>query len=72
MSGRCTLPMNISYLLSEPTSSSGCSLGEIMNISHDSVNRFLHREAYTGLDLFEESRAMLNLKGGTLSIDDTV
>jgi hypothetical protein len=39
-----------------------------MGISHDSVNRFLHREAYTPLDLFEE----VNLKGGTLSVDDTV
>lgn len=43
-----------------------------MDISHDSVNRFLYREAYTPLDLFEEVRGTLNLKGGTLSVDDTV
>jgi len=43
-----------------------------MGISHDSVNRFLYREAYTPLDLFEEVRGTLNLKGGTLSVDDTV
>ncbi len=43
-----------------------------MSISHDSVNRFLYREAYTPLDLFEEVRRSLNLKGGTLSVDDTV
>ena len=43
-----------------------------MNISHDSVNRFLYREAYRPLDLFEEVRRTLNLKGGTLSVDDTV
>jgi hypothetical protein len=43
-----------------------------MGISHDSVNRFLYREAYTPLDLFKEVRGTLNLKGGTLSVDDTV
>jgi len=43
-----------------------------MNMSHDSVNRFLYREAYSPLDLFEEVRGTLNLKGGTLSVDDTV
>jgi hypothetical protein len=69
---RCTLPMYISFLLSEPKSSSCCRLGEIMGISHDSVNRFLHREAYSPLDLFKEVRDTLNLKGGTLSVDDTV
>jgi len=31
-----------------------------MSISHDSVNRFLYREAYTPLDLFEEVRGSLN------------
>lgn len=43
-----------------------------MSISHDSVNRFLNREAYTPLDLFNEAKTILNLKGGTLSVDDTV
>jgi hypothetical protein len=43
-----------------------------MDISHDSVNRFLQREAYTPLDLFQESQRGLALKGGTLSVDDSV
>jgi len=43
-----------------------------MSISHDSVNRFLHRETYTGRDLYNEARPSLNLKGGTLSVDDSV
>lgn len=43
-----------------------------MSISHDSVNRFLPREAYTGRDLYDEARPSLNLKGGTLSVDDSV
>ena len=43
-----------------------------MSISHDSVNRFLNRESYTGRDLYNEARPSLNLKGGTLSVDDSV
>lgn len=43
-----------------------------MAISHDSVNRFLEREAYTPQELFTEVKAGLNLKGGTLSVDDSV
>jgi hypothetical protein len=43
-----------------------------MEISHDSVNRFLQREAYTPLDLFNESKVGLELTGGTLSVDDSI
>jgi len=43
-----------------------------MSISHDSVNRFLNRESYTGRDLFNEASPTLNLKGGTLSVDDSL
>ncbi len=43
-----------------------------MEISHDSVNRFLLREDYTHRDLFEEVRSGLNMKGGTVSVDDRV
>ena len=43
-----------------------------MAISHDRVNRFLQREGDTPLDLFQESKRGLALKGGTLSVDDSV
>jgi len=43
-----------------------------MSISHDSVNRFLNKDAYSGRDLFNEAKLTLNLKGGTLSVDDNV
>lgn len=43
-----------------------------MSISHDSVNQFLLRESYSGRDLYNEARLTLNLKGGTLSVDDSV
>ena len=69
---RSTLGVYVSFILSTPESPSCCGLGEVMNISHDSVNRFLLREDYTPYDLFNEIRADLNLKGGTVSVDDTV
>ena len=40
-----------------------------MNISHDSVNRFLNRESYDGRDLVNEVSPLLNLSGGSLSVD---
>jgi hypothetical protein len=64
--------MYIGFLLSEPKQPSCRRLGEVMSISHDCVNRFLHREAYTGRDLYDEASPSLNLKGGTLSVDDSV
>lgn len=67
----CTLAMYVCFLLSEPRSPTCRRLAEVMQISHDSVNRFLLRENYTPHDLFNEVRSRLNLKGGTLSVDDS-
>jgi len=47
-------------------------LGSLLDISHDSVNRFLNRESYSPKDMFNEAKATLNLVGGTLSVDDSV
>lgn len=69
---RCTLPMYVGFLLGEPNYGSCCRLAKIMSISHDSTTRFLQRERYDSKDLFNESAALLNLKGGTLSVDDSV
>ena len=69
---RCTLAMDVSFLLSEPHSPTCCCLAEVMEMSHDSVNRFLLREDDTPRDLFNEVRAGLNWKGGTVSVDDSV
>ena len=68
----CTLPMYIGFLLSEPHATSCLRLGSLLQISHDSVNRFLHREAYTPKDMFDEAKSTLNLIGGVLSVDDSV
>jgi hypothetical protein len=40
--------------------------------AHDAANRFLNREDCSGKDLFEEARPLLELAGGSLSVDDTV
>jgi hypothetical protein len=68
----CTLAMYIAFLLCEPKSPSCRRLAEVMSISHDSVNRFLLREAYTPLDLYNEAKIGLDLFGGTISVDDSV
>jgi len=70
--GRCTLPMYMGFLMSEPNSASCSRLAEVMGISHDSVNRFLLREGYEPKDLFDEAVKRLDQRGGTLSVDDTV
>lgn len=64
--------MYMGFLMSEPKSTTCTRLSEVMTISHDSVNRFLLREAYEPRDLFSEAAKLLNLNGGTLSADDTV
>jgi hypothetical protein len=69
---KCTLPMYMGFVMSEPKSTTGTRLSEVMNLSHDSVNRFLLREAYEPRDLFNEAKGLLNPVGGTLSVDDTV
>lgn len=57
--------------MSEPKSITCTRLSEVMGISHDSVNRFLLREAYEPQDLFAEASKLLNLLGGTLNVDDS-
>lgn len=47
-------------------------MAEIVKTSHDSVNRFLLREAFEPEDLFTEAKPHINLIGGTLSVDDSV
>jgi len=51
---RCTLPIYMGFLLSEPNGTSCSRLGTLLHMSHDSVNRFLYRESYTPQDLFNE------------------
>jgi hypothetical protein len=61
---RCTLKEYISYLLGDPLRGSCSRLGEIIEITHDSVNRFLLRENYTSEDLFNEIKGKIELEGG--------
>ena len=63
--------MYMGFLMSEPKSSTCTRLAQVMGISHDSVNRFLLRESYEPKDLFNEAQKLLEMVGGTLSVDDT-
>ena len=58
---RCTLPMYVGFLLSEPNGVSCSRLGSHMAISHDSVNRLLNRESYSPGDLFSEVKSIVFL-----------
>lgn len=70
---KCNKDIYSAYLMSEPINSSCLRLSEIMpDISHDSVNRFLCRERFTGKDLYIENSPELNLIGGSISVDDSV
>ncbi len=46
--------------------------GYRIDLSHDSVNRFLLRERYEPKDLFDELKPHIQLVGGILSGNDTV
>jgi len=69
---RCTLPMYIGFLLSEPNGVSCSRMASVLSISHDSANRFLNRESYEPKDLYREVEPTINIEGGTLSVDDSV
>lgn len=62
----------IAYLLSELGKSSCVCSGQVLQISHDEVNRFLAGHDFSGKDLFAKAKASLQLCGGVLSVDDTV
>ena len=67
-----TLEQYMSYLLSSPTGSSCVQAAEVLEVSHDEVNRFLLQGNYSGKDLYEKAAVHLVAQGGTLSADDSV
>jgi hypothetical protein len=62
----------MSYLLSSPQGSSCVQAGQVLDVSHDQVNRFLLQGNYTGKDLYEKAVAHLITNSGTLTVDDSV
>ena len=70
---KCNIQMYMMYLISDPLGTSCTRLSEIMNdVSHDSINRFLERENFNPEDMYREVSQMIDVNGGTLSVDDTV
>ena len=65
---QCTLSQYMGFLISEPKSSTCTRLAEVTGTSHDSANRFLHREDYQPKDMFDEAAQDLCLVGGTLFV----
>jgi hypothetical protein len=56
------------FLLAEPQSAGCVRLAEVAGgaFAHNAANRFLNREDFSGRDLFEEARPLLDLEGGTV------
>jgi hypothetical protein len=67
-----TIETYMSYLLSSPKGSSCVQAGEVLEVSHDQVNRFLLQGNYSGKDLFEKAIPHLVFVGGTLTIEDSI
>ena len=58
--------------MSEPKHATCSQLGATLDLTHDSVNRFLLRENYEPSDLYAEALSVIHPIGGTLSVDDSV
>src|SRR6266404_4754279 len=69
---KCTLPLYMGFLMSEPKHATCSQPGTTLDITHDSVNRFLLGENYEPSDLYVEALLVVNPTGGTLSVDDSV
>jgi uncharacterized protein YlbG (UPF0298 family) len=70
---KCDLEIYTLFLLAEAKYPGCIRLAEILEgLSHDSVNRFLLRERYDPKDLFDEVKPYIELRGGTISGDDTM
>jgi hypothetical protein len=71
---KCTLEHYTAFLLAEAQSAGCVRLSEVSGgeFAHDAANRFLNREEFSPMDLFEEVRPLIDLEGGILSVDDTV
>jgi hypothetical protein len=66
------IELYITQLLSTPAGNSCVRAAEVLEVSHDKINRLLNEGAYTGKDLFDKAAPELVLQGGQLGLDDTV
>ncbi len=62
----------IAYLLSEPGQVSCVKASEVLELTHDEINRFLLSNAFSGKDLFAAVQSGIQCSGGVLSVDDSV
>lgn len=62
----------VSFLLGSPEGSSCVKIGETLDVSHDMANHFLSLNKFSGKEIFEYARPLLNPIGGILTVDDSV
>lgn len=59
----------IAYLMSEAYKSSCVRSSQVLQVSHDEVNRFLNGSRFTPKELSRNVRLAIELTGGVLSVD---
>jgi Transposase DDE domain len=71
----CNIQIYTNFLISCPYRAECTKLANVvLGVSHDSVNRFLNNNCFEPKQIFKEAKSIIgfNLKGGYLSVDDTI
>lgn len=71
---KCSLDLYVDFLIASQKQYSGLELSKVspIDMSHDSVNRWLAKNKLTPKIVWKESQSMVELKSGYLIIDDTL
>jgi len=71
---KCSLDLYVDFLIASQKQYSGSELSKVspIDMSHDSVNRWLAKNKLTPKIVWKESQSMVELKSGYLIIDDTL
>jgi DDE superfamily endonuclease len=71
----CNIQIYTNFLIACPYRAECTKLANVvLGVSHDSVNRFLNNNRFEPKQIFKEAKSIIgfNLKGGYLSVDDTI
>jgi Transposase DDE domain len=71
----CNIQIYTNFLIACPYRAECTKLANVvLGVSHDSVNRFLNNNCFEPKQIFKEAKSIIgfNLKGGYLSVDDTI
>ena len=72
---KCNIQIYTNFLIACPYRAECTKLANVvLGVPHDSVNRFLNNNCFEPKQIFKEAKSIIgfNLKGGYLSVDDTI